>query len=212
MVRLNSKLCNLTNSFSLLINTRYGILAEIRWSFYMSKSPRIFLLTFSMKDSGLWVYYWLVWPSLNILHKCIIFPKQSCLVFYNFSAILLRLLLHLLTILLQSLLHLLTILLHSLLRLLGNFAALAFTPFRRFCCIRFYIIGAILLHLLLHLWSHFEAFAFTLLGAILLHSPLLFLGDFAAFAFTLFGWFCWHSLLHIWGHFAAFTYPVSNII
>ena len=54
--------------FFLLIIIRSGLLAEIRWSVYMSKSHRSLWVLFSRTGAGFCIYYLLVWSNLNFLH------------------------------------------------------------------------------------------------------------------------------------------------
>ena len=79
-------------SFFLLIITRSGHLAKIRWSICISKSQRILCTSFSRTDSELGIYHLFVWSKFNILHSSqwITFPTQSCLVLYSFCANLLH--------------------------------------------------------------------------------------------------------------------------
>ena len=59
VVSRDSKVDNFANSlfFFLLIIIRSGLLAEIRWSVYMSKSCRSLCVSFSRTDAGLYIYY-----------------------------------------------------------------------------------------------------------------------------------------------------------
>ena len=52
----------------LLITIRSGRLAEIRWSFCMSKSHRSLCGSISMTDSQLCIYHLFVWSNLNFWH------------------------------------------------------------------------------------------------------------------------------------------------
>ena len=76
----------------LLMIIRSGLLAEIRWSVYMSKSHRSLCVLFSRTDAGLCIYHLLVWSDLNFVHisQWITLLTQSCLVLYSFSANLLH--------------------------------------------------------------------------------------------------------------------------
>ena len=76
----------------LLINTRSGLLARIRWSVCISKSQRILWVSFSRMDSGLCVYHLVAGWKFNFLHsyQWITFPTQSCLVLYSLCASLLH--------------------------------------------------------------------------------------------------------------------------
>ena len=69
----------------LLSTIRSGLLAEIRWSVYMSKSHRSLYELFSRTGVGLCIF---VWSNLNFLHisQWITLPTQSCLVLYSFCA------------------------------------------------------------------------------------------------------------------------------
>ena len=68
--------------FSLLIIIRSGLLAEIRWSVYISKSHRSLCVSFSRTAAGLCIYHLFVWSNFNFLHisQWITLPTQSCLV------------------------------------------------------------------------------------------------------------------------------------
>ena len=72
----------------LLIIIRSGRLAEIKWSFYISKSQTSLCISFSSTDSGLCLYHLFVWSNFNFLHNSqwIILPTQSCLVLYSSCA------------------------------------------------------------------------------------------------------------------------------
>ena len=78
--------------FSLFTITRYGRLVEIRWSVCISKSQIIFCVPFSWTDSGLCLYYLLVWSNLDFLQNSqwITLLTQSCLALDSFSANLLH--------------------------------------------------------------------------------------------------------------------------
>ena len=80
--------------FFLLITIRSGLLAEIRWSIWMSKSQRSLCMSFSRTDIKLCIYHLFVWSNLNFLHisQWIPLPTQLCLVLYSFCAYLLHLL------------------------------------------------------------------------------------------------------------------------
>ena len=66
--------------FFLLIIIRSGLLFEIRWSVYMSKSHRSLCVSFSRTDAGLCRYhFFFVWSNLNFLH--IADPVMSSLIF-----------------------------------------------------------------------------------------------------------------------------------
>ena len=92
MVSRDSKVDNFANSLFLLITIRSGLLAEIRWSVCMSRSHMILCALFSSTVAGLWIYHFLVWSNLNVLHisQWITLPTQSCLVLYSFCANLLH--------------------------------------------------------------------------------------------------------------------------
>ena len=78
--------------FFLFIIIWSGLLAEIWWSVWMSKSHRSLCVLFSRTDARLWIYHLLVWSNLNFLHipQCITLQTQSCLVLYSFCANLLH--------------------------------------------------------------------------------------------------------------------------
>ena len=63
-----------------------GLLAEIRWSVWMSKSHRSLCVLFSGTVAGLRIYHLFVWSNLNFLHisQWITLHTQSCLVLYSF--------------------------------------------------------------------------------------------------------------------------------
>ena len=68
-----------------------GRLAEIRWSVCISKSQRVLCISFSIIDSGLYIYHLFVLSNLNILHNSKwITSIQSCLVLYTHCASLLH--------------------------------------------------------------------------------------------------------------------------
>ena len=93
MVNRDSKVDNFANSrFLLLIIIRSGLLAEIRWSVYMSKSRRSLCVSFSRTDAGLCIYHGLVWSNFNFLliSQLITLPTLSGLVLYSFCANLLH--------------------------------------------------------------------------------------------------------------------------
>ena len=66
--------------FFLTIN-RSGRLTEIGRHVCISKSQRIFCVSFSRTDSGLSIYQFFVWSNFNFLHYSlwITLPTQSCL-------------------------------------------------------------------------------------------------------------------------------------
>ena len=74
--------------FFLLINFRSGLLTEIRWSMYISKSHRSLCVLFSRTGAGLCIYQLFIGSNLNFLHisQWITLPTQSCLVLYSFCA------------------------------------------------------------------------------------------------------------------------------
>ena len=76
----------------LLIIIRSGLLTEIRWSVYLSKSHWSLCVSFSRTDAGLCIYHLFVWSNLNFLHisQWITLPTQSCLVLYSSCANLLH--------------------------------------------------------------------------------------------------------------------------
>ena len=83
---------NLQVLFFLFIIIRSGLLAEIRWSVWMSKSHRSLCVSFSRTDAGLCIYYLFVGSNLNFLHisQGITLPTQSCRVLYSYYANLLH--------------------------------------------------------------------------------------------------------------------------
>ena len=85
---------------------RSGLLAEIRWSVYISKSNRFLCVSFSRIGAGLCIYHLFVWSNLNFLHisQWITLPTPSCLALYTFCANLLHLLIMWLMVLLLLLL------------------------------------------------------------------------------------------------------------
>ena len=80
------------SSFFLIIITMSGLLAWIRWSVLVSKSPRILCISLSRTDSCLCMNRLMVWSNFNFLvnSEWITFPIQSCLVFYSFRSNLLH--------------------------------------------------------------------------------------------------------------------------
>ena len=92
VVSWDSKVDNFANSLFLLINKRFGLLAEIRWSVCMSKSHRSLGVSFSRTGAALCIYHVLAWSYLNFLYisQWITLPSQSCLVLYSFCANLLH--------------------------------------------------------------------------------------------------------------------------
>ena len=93
VVSRNNKGHNFENSLFLLllIIIRSSLLAEIRWSVFMSKSHKS-LCVFSRTVAVLCIYHLLIWSNLNFLHisQWIPLPTQSCLVLYSFWANLLH--------------------------------------------------------------------------------------------------------------------------
>ena len=75
-------------SFCLLTITKSVRLAEIMWSFCISKFQRRLCILFFRTNSGLYIYHLFVWSDFRCLHYCkgITFPTQSCLFLYSFSA------------------------------------------------------------------------------------------------------------------------------
>ena len=67
--------------FFLLIITRSGRLAEIRWPVCILKSQKFLCISFSRTDSGLCIYHLFVWSNVNFLHNShwITFHTQLCL-------------------------------------------------------------------------------------------------------------------------------------
>ena len=78
--------------FFLLIIIRSGLLADIRWSHFMSKFHRCLCVSFSRTDNGLCISHLFAWSNFNFLHisQWITLPSQSCLVLYSFCANLLH--------------------------------------------------------------------------------------------------------------------------
>ena len=78
--------------FFLLMITRSGRLAEIRWSVCISKSQRSSCVSFSRTDSGLCIYHLYVWSNFNFLHNSqwITMFIQLYLALYSFCANLLH--------------------------------------------------------------------------------------------------------------------------
>ena len=74
--------------FFLLTITRFGRLAEIRWSICISKSQWSLCISFCMTYSGLCIYHLFVRSNLNFLHnsQLIILYNQSCLVLFSLGA------------------------------------------------------------------------------------------------------------------------------
>ena len=87
-----STILQILSYFLLLIIIRSGLLAEIRWSVYISKSNRSLCVSFTWKAAELCIYHLFVWSNLNFLHNSqwISLPTQSCLVLYSFCANLLH--------------------------------------------------------------------------------------------------------------------------
>ena len=77
--------------FFLLINTKSGLLAEIWWSFHISKSHRILCILFSRTDSGFYIYHLSAWWNFSLLpySQWVTFPTDLCLflcfLLYQFS-------------------------------------------------------------------------------------------------------------------------------
>ena len=71
----------------LLTITRSSLLTRIVRSVCISKSQIILWVPFTRTDSGLYVYYLLVWTNVNLLYnfKWITFPTLSCRVLYFFG-------------------------------------------------------------------------------------------------------------------------------
>ena len=78
--------------FFLLIITRSGLLAGIRWSVCMLKSHRGLRVSFSRTGAGFCRYHLFVWSNWHFLHisQWITLPTQSCLALYSFCANLLH--------------------------------------------------------------------------------------------------------------------------
>ena len=95
VVSRDSKVHNLFGKFSffflfflVLIITRSGRLAEIRWSVCISKFHKSLCISFSRIDSELWIYHLFEWSNFNFLHnsKWINKLTKSRLVLYSFGA------------------------------------------------------------------------------------------------------------------------------
>ena len=70
MVCWDSKVHNFASSlFLLLLIITSGLLAQIRWSVYLSKSYRSLCVSLSRTDLGFCIYHLFVWWNLNFLHK-----------------------------------------------------------------------------------------------------------------------------------------------
>ena len=65
----------------LLINSTLGLLVEIKWLVFISKSLRILWISFSRTYSSLCIYHLVVCSNFNLLFNSqwIIFPIRSCL-------------------------------------------------------------------------------------------------------------------------------------
>ena len=76
----------------LLIIMRSGLLAGIKWSVCMLKSPRSLCESFSRTDAGLCIYHLFLWSNWNFLHisQWIFLPTQSCLALHSICANLLH--------------------------------------------------------------------------------------------------------------------------
>ena len=59
----SQQFCKISFTF-LLIIIRSGLLAEIKWSVYMSKSQRSLCILFSRTGAGLCIYHLFVWSNL----------------------------------------------------------------------------------------------------------------------------------------------------
>ena len=88
VVSQDSKAHNFASSPFLLIIIRSGLLAESRWSVFMSKSYRSLYVSFSRTDAGLCIYHLFVLSNFNFLHisQWITLPNQSCLALFFFYA------------------------------------------------------------------------------------------------------------------------------
>ena len=64
--------------FYLIIITRSGRVAGIRWSVCISKFQKLLCVSFLTTDFGLCIYYLVVWSNLNLLHdsQWTIYPTQ----------------------------------------------------------------------------------------------------------------------------------------
>ena len=72
----------------LVIIARFGLLAGIWWSVFISKSQRILWISFFRMDPSLYMYHFVVWSNFSVLHNSqwITFPTQLCLVLNSFFA------------------------------------------------------------------------------------------------------------------------------
>ena len=87
MVTRDSKVHYFTNYvFFLLIFIISGLLAEIRWSMCISKSPRSLRVSFSRTGVGLCIYHLFVYLNVHFLHisQWITLPTQLWLILYSF--------------------------------------------------------------------------------------------------------------------------------
>ena len=86
VVSQHRKVYNSTSSLFLLIITRSGRLAEIKWPICISKSQISLCVSFFRRDSGFYIYHLFVWPNLNFLQNSlrITLPTRLCLVLYSF--------------------------------------------------------------------------------------------------------------------------------
>ena len=79
---------SLVGRFFLFFNITRSVLAGMKWSVCIWKSPRILCVSFSWKNFDLCIYHLAVWSNFNFLHNSqrITFPIQSCLILYSFGA------------------------------------------------------------------------------------------------------------------------------
>ena len=80
--------CSLSLWGGVFIITKSGRLAEIRESVCILKTQRRLYLSFSMRDSGLFIYHLFVFSNFNFLHNSlwIPLPMLSWLVLFSFFA------------------------------------------------------------------------------------------------------------------------------
>ena len=90
VVSRDSKVHNFASFLFLLIIIRAGVLAEIRWSVFMSKSHRSLCVSFCRIEVGLCIYHFFVWSNFLHISLWITLPNQPCLVLYSFCANLLH--------------------------------------------------------------------------------------------------------------------------
>ena len=77
----------LQNLFFLLIITRSGFLAVIRWALCVLTSHKCLCVLFSRTGAGLYIHHLFVWSNFSFMHisQRTTLPTQSCLVLHCFS-------------------------------------------------------------------------------------------------------------------------------